>query len=242
MDSIICKKCGNTIDNTNDMFSISGIGKVHIECWRKRLLEKYKNNIQKVNTEMEKLIEKKRQKELKDIDKEKEEQIKKQHGLDRSKFFDYIIETYDISLPKYTITKISNINNGTQEGLKEGISYEDLLYMFKSKQKDLINIYQNNIKKGNSFRDNVQRFHYDLAVIVGKYDSYKKWKEKQKLNEIEQDNSKTQIEEQSKQKEVFQNIYNTQQGEKQSKQNKVKTENEYNLEDMVDELYSDDED
>ena len=242
MDSIICKKCGNTIDNTNDMFSISGIGKVHIECWRKRLLEKYKNNIQKVNTEMEKLIEKKRQKELKDIDKEKEEQIKKQHGLDRSKFFDYIIETYDISLPKYTITKISNINNGTQEGLKEGISYEDLLYMFKSKQKDLINIYQNNIKKGNSFRDNVQRFHYDLAVIVGKYDSYKKWKEKQKLNEIEQNNNKAKIEEQVKQKEVFQNIYNTQQGEKQSKQNKVKTENEYNLEDMVDELYSDDED
>lgn len=242
MDSIICKKCGNKIDNTNDMFSISGIGKVHIECWRKRLLEKYKNNTQKVHTEMEKLIEKKRKKELKDIDKEKEEQIKKQHGLDRSKFFDYIIETYDISLPKYTITKISNINNGTQEGLKEGISYEDLLYMFKSKQKDLINIYQNNIKKGNSFRDNVQRFHYDLAVIVGKYDSYKKWKEKQKLNEIEQDNSKTQIEEQSKQKEVFQNIYNTQQGEKQSKQNKVKTENEYNLEDMVDDLYSDDED
>ena len=242
MDSIICKKCGNKIDNTNDMFSISGIGKVHIECWRKRLLEKYKNNTQKVHTEMEKLIEKKRKKELKDIDKEKEEQIKKQHGLDRSKFFDYIIETYDISLPKYTITKISNINNGTQEGLKEGISYEDLLYMFKSKQKDLINIYQNNIKKGNSFRDNVQRFHYDLAVIVGKYDSYKKWKEKQKLNEIEQDNSKTQIEEQSKQKEVFQNIYNTQQGEKQSKQNKVNTESKYSLEDMVDELYSDDED
>ena len=242
MDSIICKRCNQEIDDTNDMFSISGIGKVHIECWRKRLLEKYKNNTQKVNVEMEKLIEKKRQKELKDIGKEKEEQIKKQHGLDRKNFFDYVIETYDISLPKYTITKISNINNGTQEGLKEGISYEDLLYMFKSKQKDLINIYQNNIKKGNSFRDNVQRFHYDLAVIVGKYDSYKKWKEKQKLNEIEQNNDKAQIEEQSKQKEVFQNIYNTQQGEKQSKQNKVNTESKYSLEDMVDELYSDDED
>ena len=52
--------------------------------------------------------------------------------------------------------------------------------MFQKQQKNLTKIYMNNVKKGKKMT-NIERFNYDLAVIVNKYDSYKQWKEKQKL-------------------------------------------------------------
>ena len=45
-------------------------------------------------------------------------------------------------------------------------------------------MYQQNIVKGNTF-DNLGRFNYDLAVILAKYDSFKKWKLKQQIHEAD---------------------------------------------------------
>ena len=60
--------------------------------------------------------------------------------------------------------------------------------MFQKQQKNLTKIYMNNVKKGKKMT-NIERFNYDLTVIVNKYDSYKQWKEKQKLlrNEEQQE-------------------------------------------------------
>ena len=39
-------------------------------------------------------------------------------------------------------------------------------------------------------KDNpTHQVNYDLAVLVGKYDSYLRWKEKQKLNEVDKKNN-----------------------------------------------------
>lgn len=198
-DIILCKKCKKELKK-EDMISVKGIGKVHIECRRKQLVDKY--NKEHADKEINILIAQKKEKEKIEMEKQKEKELKmlkqkekdtqKQNELkviaqkkeDRKLFLNYIIEIYNITLPSYTIIKINNVNNGSLEGLKEPISCEDLLHMFKSKQKELVGIYQNNIKKGNKFKDNVQRFHYDLAIIIGKYNSYKKWKENQKTKSI----------------------------------------------------------
>ena len=109
----------------------------------------------------------------------------KDSNTPKDKFFNYIQETYNISvIPKYTFIKLSKINNGEYKGLKEPISYEDLLLMFQKQYNNLNKLYQQNIVKGNTF-DDLGRFNYDLAVILSKYDSFKKWKLKQQIHEAD---------------------------------------------------------
>ena len=71
--------------------------------------------------------------------------------------------------------------------------------MFQTKQKMLNQIYQDNIRKGNEFESSYNRFCYDLAIILNKYDSYKKWKEKQKIIQAE---LKQKIEEENKEVKI----------------------------------------
>lgn len=67
--------------------------------------------------------------------------------------------------------------------------YEDLiippshlLEMWKTKIGTLNKMYQRNIKNGKSFTV-TQHLAYDLAVLIGKYDSFLEWKNKQKVLE-----------------------------------------------------------
>lgn len=112
--------------------------------------------------------------------------IEREDNSDRGKFVKYIQDTYDIkSLPSSEYVKFASIINGTYKGLKEGISYKDLLFMFQKQYNNLNKIYQNNIAKGKEFKSNINRFDYDLAIIINKYDSYKKWKQKQEIIEAD---------------------------------------------------------
>lgn len=171
-----CKCCEEFFYVKEPKLTIRGYGKVHIDCYKDKLLEKYTEEY--VSNKIEELIkEDLKKKEKKTLD----EEIKNKHKIDKENFENYIKDTYNISLNKMTCIKLAKINNGEYKGLKEGISYEDLLYMFKTKQKYLISIYQQNISKGKTFKDNQSLFNYDLAIIINKYDSFKQWKEKQKI-------------------------------------------------------------
>ncbi len=104
----------------------------------------------------------------------------------QGRFIKYIQETYDInSFSNYEYIKFAKIVNGTYKNMKEGISYEDLLLMFQKQYNNLNKIYMENISKGREFKDNKSRFNYDLAIIINKYDSFKKWKQKQEILKAE---------------------------------------------------------
>lgn len=166
-----CSRCGKIINLDTDDFLKEKTRYIHTQCFiakkkRKRMSETEINDlITNMRLEMNK---------------------KSKESNDRHKFIEYLQDQYDVNLTnKYFFVKLSSINNGTYRGLKEGISYEDLLYMFQKKQKELNNIAFTKIKKGQPFKDSVSRIFFDLAVIVNKYDSFKKWKQKQKILEAE---------------------------------------------------------
>lgn len=199
-----CKYCNKDIDLKTDEWLKEKKRYIHKQCLIDREIGKghSKTHINSLIQEIQMQYEKeqqikmeldlkkrefKAQQKLKSIeDKEKKKEYK-------SKFIEYIQNTYSIKvLPKYFFIKLSNINNGTYKGLSRGIPYEDLLDMFKRKQKQLDKLAFNKKRKDNNFTSEINRIYFDLAVIVNQYDSYFKWKEKQKKLQIEktkQDNS-----------------------------------------------------
>ena len=61
---------------------------------------------------------------------------------------------------------------------------EDILDMWKRKM-DFLNKQNQKLIKRNGEIDGSNLIMYDLAILINKYDSYCKWKEKQKLFETE---------------------------------------------------------
>lgn len=224
----ICKYCNKNFYRGENKLSIRGYGKVHIECYRNKLLEEYTEDY--VNNRIDELINKEREKntlkrEKQNKSKEKKDKEKIKLKLERDEFINYIQETYEISsFTKYMFIKLSQINNGKYGGLKEPISYKDLLYMFKSKKEYLEKVYQNNCAKGKNF-DSLSRFNYDLAIILSKYESYKKWKEKQNIIKANMNLEKKKNEEEIK--IDYSNII---------KQNK-KDNNKVEIVDILDDIY-----
>lgn len=180
-----CKYCEKKTKE-DDRIQPSGVGIVHIECHRKALLKKYSEEI--VSEKIDNLVQIQQEKMRLKLEKErinarKKIQAIKNGNLDkeyRSKFYNYVNSTYDLTLTKYAFVRIAEVVNGTYKGMKEGISYEDLLIMFQKQKNNLDKIADDKKRKEKGFKNNLNRFYFDLAVIVGKYDSYKKWKEQQK--------------------------------------------------------------
>lgn len=186
-----CKYCDKFFCFKEDKLTIHGYGKVHIECYRNKLLEDYTEEYadNKIQELLKKEYEKNEQRKQKNTIRQlKDEKLKSKLDTDRINFENYIKFIYNTDLPKVLYIKLSKIVNGTYKGLKQGISYEDLLYMFKSKQQLLDKTYQQNIAKGMEFKNSIDRLNYDIAIIINKYDSYKKWKEKQRIIQSEINN------------------------------------------------------
>lgn len=104
----------------------------------------------------------------------------------------FILDNYNYigSVPAYVFTKLKTIYNGTYRGLAKPIPPSDLLDMWKRQMRNLKQQRVRLIQKGTIHEDNpTGQVCYDLAVLVGKYDSYLRWKEKQKLNEIDKKNN-----------------------------------------------------
>lgn len=112
--------------------------------------------------------------------------------LERDEIFEFIKESYDLTIiPSNIWQKLSNIYNGTFKGMSIGIPPSDLLDMWKRKIDMLNNIEKRNESKGVHMKPE-QRVTYDLSILVNKYDSYLRWKEKQKILEVEKETEKSQ--------------------------------------------------
>ena len=88
----------------------------------------------------------------------------------------FLLEEYDVnSLPSYMYTKFDAITKGSYKLMKKGIPYNELLDMWQRK----IKVFKK--RKGRNQYEPLQLMNYDLEILLSKYDSYKKWKEKEKI-------------------------------------------------------------
>lgn len=192
-----CKYCDKNIDLKTDKWLKEKKRYIHKQCLIDREIEKGHSK-EHIDSIIEQLVnqyeEEQRMKMQIDLNKRKHKEEQKIKSLEdkekrkeyKTKFVQYIQNTYNLKvLPQYFFIKLSNINNGTYKGLSRGIPYEDLLDMFKRKQKQLDKMAFNKKKYGKEFKNQLGRVYFDIAVIVNQYDSYLKWREKQKKLEIE---------------------------------------------------------
>lgn len=178
-----CKICGEVFLRGEKKLSAGSLGKVHLDCYKNKLIDDFGDSIGLLK--FEEKIKKEKEKENLKIEREKNKIYKeKENKENKNQLIEWLVINYNVSLTKLFFIKLTNINNGTYKGLKEGISYEDLLYMFKKKKNELDKIANQKKIKGQEFENNYNRLCFDLAVIVNKYDSYKKWKQKQEINKI----------------------------------------------------------
>lgn len=183
-----CSICKKEFDITEKEYLKSKGLFMEIDCFiskekRKGLSDdtiQEKINIIKKTMEIDEKVKKE-----KEMERERKKLKSKQLEIERQKYKDefikYIITNYNLStIPKVFYIKLSQINNGTFNGLTEGISYEDLLYIFKRKQKYFDKIYLKNISKGKVITG-ISRVNYDLTIAISLYDEYKRWKRKQQI-------------------------------------------------------------
>lgn len=185
----------------------------HFDCYVEYKLSNKRNKLSKDELVQQTLkLQKLSINEVKDI-------------VDKEKLYKWLQYNYNVvSLPKYFFTKIDSIYDGTYKGLSRGIPAEDLLDMWQRKKKELDIIADKKKRKGEQI-DGVGRIQYDLAVLLSKYDSYLSWKEKQKVYQQDQ----IRIAEETKNKKIDYDKIN--------KTIETQTDNETNINNLVDELF-----
>jgi hypothetical protein len=109
-----------------------------------------------------------------------EKQKAQKERADNLALTDWLLNTYKVLIPRYFYIKLASVYNGTYRGLPGPIPPDDLLDMWQQKWKYL--------QKSDDYRrahgreiDGANRLSYDLAIIIGKYDSYLKWKRTQEV-------------------------------------------------------------
>ncbi|MEH7116097.1 hypothetical protein V7128_01560 [Neobacillus vireti] len=136
----------------------------HVECYVQHLIKRKKMGEEEARDKLRIQLELVKA-ELKEME-------------NKDKFYKWIMNFYDSSLPAYYCTKITEIINGQYEKVNEAIPYEILLDIYDK----LANFLRKNAAKKN-FKNTGQRMNYDLAVVIGKYGDYKKYIEKQKIEQ-----------------------------------------------------------
>lgn len=170
-----CDECKNKINidrsNIND-FIYYNKKYYHIDCFvnmcnrkakNKRYGAKWENVLSNIND-----IKLSSNKFLKDV-------------LYKDLIYEFIINNYDVNIvPNKVFTKLDAFYTGTFKGMSISMSPEDLYDMWTKKINYLNNLNIKNIK-ANKIINGADRINYDLSVLLSKYDSYLKWKEKEKI-------------------------------------------------------------
>jgi hypothetical protein len=148
----------------------------------------------------------------------KERKIIHQSEIDeankKDKFLRWIMEFYDGSLPSFYLKKLQSVRNGTHESINEPIDYVTLLDIYQY----MANYLNKNAMKKN-FEAVGQRMNYDLAVVIGNYGDYKRFKERQEKSSVEEAVIDKQLQQDNK-----------------LKQKQIKQEKEFDITDVIDDL------
>lgn len=195
----ICRVCKEKLKSKEELMKLNR-SYYHVSCYRQKQLldlvdiEEIEENITKGKQEY---LERKQ--EIKDKKRESEQSvIKITDGKDE--LITWVQEHYDITtIPSFFFLKLASIVNGTYKGLREPITYHELLDMLQRKKRQL------DIKLASKkFDNNLGRLNYDLAVVINQYDSYKKWKINREI-ELEELKNKTKEQQESLRHNTSQN-------------------------------------
>lgn len=166
-----CKLCKNLIVLEKDKFILYKTEEYyHYDCF----IEFIKNKNKKISQEEILII-------IKELQEKNYDKIK--NIIDKNHLFEYITRKYElIYKPKYIYIKFEQVFNGSYKNLSESVSPEDLLDMWQRKEGYLDRTNQWKISKG-EVMEGLGRMWYDLAIVLSKLSSYRKWKDQQKANE-----------------------------------------------------------
>lgn len=148
--------------------------------------------------------------------------IEVKESREKDKFLTWIMDFYDGSLPAYFLKKLQEIRDGKHVSIKEPITYETLLDIYQYMAR-----YLQKIAASKKIESISQRMNYDLAVVVGNYGDYKRFKQKQKGFSA----NKGEVERQIKVDEKLTEIAKQKGNEDQSNEDK-----EFDITDVIGEL------
>jgi hypothetical protein len=198
-------KPSKSINTETDDFVKDEKGKYyHINCFKGHLKKRLKKNDDEIDLLLQERIE---------ITK-----LEVAEAKEKDKFLKWIMDFYDGSLPTYFLKKLQSIRKGSYEGINEPISFETLLDIYMQMEK-----YLKKIALTKNISNVTQQMNYDLAVIVGNYGNYKKYKYKQQL---ENEKATKAIETIDEQKKI----------ESAISKRKTSKDDEFNLSDVVNEI------
>jgi len=152
-----------TINTATDDFIKTKRGYAHTDCYKIYMTTRARPRL----TQEEVIVEIARLKN-KYSDKVKEIEYK-------DKLCALIKDYYEVNLPSYFFTRLVEITNGTHKSLREEITYCELYEMY-SNEKMMRKLDKIAFNKGIQ-KD--KRLMWDLAIMVGEYENYKKAKLKQ---------------------------------------------------------------
>lgn len=128
-------------------------------------------------------------------------QCEKKIEQDKDRLFVWIMDYYHVEvISTFIFKKISDIVAGRSCLIKNCISYEELLDIYK-----IMSGYLNKNAFKKNFDNPDSRMHYDLAVVLNNYNKYKEYKEKQQENNIKSIEIEKQIQNQKVTEEVIKN-------------------------------------
>ena len=207
-----CKCCKEYLDIEKDNFVYYKKRYYHFDCAINETLDRKNNKLSK-----EQCVDKFTQ-----LQNENREEIN--NIINKERLYKWLQNTYNtVVLPSYFYIKMDEIFSGIYKGLSKEISPEDLLDMWTRKKNELDRINDSNSRKGKNLIG-VARINYDLAILLNKYDSYLKWKEKQRI--IEQE--RQQVKDDFKNKIEFNKISSTNKPSVKS--------NGFNISDIINEI------
>ena len=218
----ICRVCKEKLKSKEELMKL-GRAYYHVPCYREKCLveiidiAEIEENILRGKQEYLDRKEEIKEKKL----QSKKSVIKSTDGKDE--LIDWVQVHYDImTIPSFFYVKLASIVSGTYKGLKEPITYYELLDMLQRKKGQL------DLKLASKkFNDNLGRLNYDLAVVVNMYGSYKKWKMNREI-EIAEIKERTKEQQESLKQNTNQNQV--------AKANK-KSNNEPCIADLVDDIF-----
>jgi hypothetical protein len=208
-----CTICKQLIQIENEDIVYNKEKYFHFNCFINSCLRKKRNKLSK-----EELII-----QAKNLQKENYYIIK--NIIDKAKLYYWIQHTYNlVVLPSYFFIKMDNIYDGNYKGLSKGIPAEDILDMWQRKKNELDKIADTN-KKKDKYIDGIGRINYDLAILLNKYDSYLKWKDKQRLFENDENQKLKELQQEKINFNNVNKIIDTQQ------------KNENSINNLIDEIF-----
>lgn len=108
-----------------------------------------------------------------------------------NQFHYFLMDMYTMNtLPKQFYLTLDAVYKGEYKKMRQGVPMEDLFDMWEKKKTFLIKTREKQKQYGNEI-SGIGALYYDLAVLIGKYDSYLEWKNKKIAEMGNEDNEES---------------------------------------------------